>query len=282
MRADAGADFVLIGYAATFNTLSGDLGGFYEKLRQGCFTRSLREGADVRCLWNHSSNVIPLGRTKSGTLTLSEDSKGLRIRCQLDRNNTDHANVWSSISRGDTDQMSFAFTVPDGGQLWTEGPNPDNPAERCLFRTITDCNLLDVSPVVYPAYEHGTSVSARNGRRNAPDYGKRIAPAQSLVTFRKLAQISIRALAAKLRQGDPNGMSMEDFASMGGHLQRAHEAAELACSYSSDACDALADDSDDEMCSAVRSAHTALNEACDKFAAARLRHAAHTAKAPKK
>jgi HK97 family phage prohead protease len=278
LRADASAEFCIVGYATLFNNMSHDLGGFRETIKPGTFTRSIKEKADVKALFNHAPDNI-LGRTKSGTLTLSQDERGLRWRCQLDPNNTDHANLWSAVKRGDIDDCSFAFVVPDGGQQWREGVDPES-GKPCLIRTLTDVDLLDVSCVTYPAYPN-TSASAR-ARRSAPDYGKGIAPAQSIATFRKLTQIGIRTLAAKLRQADPNGMSMEDFASMGGHLQRAHEAAELACSYSSDACDALADDSDDEMYSAVRSAHEALNTACDRFATARLRHAAHTAKAPKK
>lgn len=280
LRADDKTEFCITGYAATYNSWSKNLGGFIERLMPGCFDRALSRGdLDCKCLFNHDPSRI-LGRTKSGTLAVTSDAKGLRFRCQLDRNNTDHANIWSSLRRGDINQCSFAFYV-DAGQSWAEGMDPDS-GEQCLLRTITSVDeLLDCSVVTSPAYNE-TSASARSKeRRSAPDYGGRTASAHSLATFRKLAQINVRALAAKLRQADPNGFSMEDFASLGGHLQGAHEAAELACSYANDALDMLGDDSDEEMCSAIRSAHGSLNEACDRFAAARLRHAAHTVKVAK-
>lgn len=275
LRADASAEFCIVAYAATYDSWSKNLGGFIERLKPGCFSRAMKS-SDTKCLFNHDASQI-LGRTKSGTLTLTDDAKGLRFRCQLDRNNSDHANLWSALKRGDIDECSFAFTVTDG-QSWAEGTDPES-GENCLLRTITSVDeLMDVSVVTYPAYNE-TSASARHEQRSAPDYGKRTVSAHSVAVFRKLSQINL----PKFRQADPHGMSMEDFASLGGHLQQAHEAAEYACRCSSDACDMLDDDdSDSEMCSAVRSAHEALNTACDRFAAARLRHAAHTAKAPKK
>lgn len=280
LRADASADFVITGYAATYNSWSKDLGGFMECLLPGCFDRALSDGEDVKALFNHNPSLI-LGRTKSGTLTVVSDSKGLKFRCQLDRNNTDHANIWSSLRRGDISECSFAFAV-SAGQSWAEGGVSPDTGESCLLRTIKSVDeLLDVSVVTYPAYNE-TSASARSKeKRSAPDYGSHGPSAHSVATFRKLAQINLRKLAAALRQADPNGVSMEDFASIGGHLQQAHESAELACRCAGDALDLLGDDSDEEMCSAVRSAHESLNTACDRFAAARLRHARHTAKAPK-
>ena len=67
----------IVGYAAVFNQLYVDLGPFREKIAPGAFKKTIQE-ADVRALWNHDPNFV-LGRTKSGTLKLQEDDKGLAI-----------------------------------------------------------------------------------------------------------------------------------------------------------------------------------------------------------
>lgn len=149
--ADADQPRTISGYAALFNTQSEDLGGYREIIAPGAFTECL--GDDVRCLFNHDANVV-LGRTKSGTLKLEQDDKGLRFTCILP--DTDAArSVAESMNRGDLDQCSFAFTVAKGGSVWSE--ENDTP-----IRTVVRCSgLFDVSVVTYPAYTE-TSASIRS------------------------------------------------------------------------------------------------------------------------
>ena len=67
----------IVGYAARYNRLSLDLGGFREEILPGAFDKILnrqRAKADVVALFNHDSNMV-LGRTASGTLELSSDDK---------------------------------------------------------------------------------------------------------------------------------------------------------------------------------------------------------------
>src|ERR1035437_2349433 len=140
---------VIEGYAAVFNQVF-DAGYFRETIKPGAFTRAIREKQDVRCLFN-DANVV-LGRTKNGTLTLSEDEEGLKYTCQVAPTQAAR-DVHAMIMRGDVDQCSFGFIVKTEDDRYNDDGSCD--------RDITDCDLLDVSPVVYPAYE-STSCEARN------------------------------------------------------------------------------------------------------------------------
>jgi len=144
-----GDEAILEGYASTFNSESHDLGGYTEFVKPGAFKRSLAEGADVRCLMNHNSDAI-LGRIRSGTLKVKEDSKGLWFRCSLPDTQIAR-DLHVSISRGDVSQCSFAFSVTKEGQSWAEEKNA--AGKWIIKRFLNDVDLADVSAVTYPAYE---------------------------------------------------------------------------------------------------------------------------------
>lgn len=129
----------LIGYAAVFDSPSEPL-PWIEYVRKGAFTKTLNDGADVRLLIDHEG--VPLARSKSGTLNLIEDEKGLRVEAELDPTNPDAARIMSAMRRGDISQMSFAFrTIKDS---WNQ--------ER-TSRELREVQLFDVSVVTFPAYE---------------------------------------------------------------------------------------------------------------------------------
>lgn len=124
------------GYAALYDQLSDDLGGYREKISPGAFARVL--DADVRALLNHDPNEV-LGRTKSGTLRLFDEPKGLRFELDLPDSPLGE-NMRAAIGRGDLDGASFRFQVDD--EAW----NGD-------VRTIkTVKELHDVTLATYPAY----------------------------------------------------------------------------------------------------------------------------------
>lgn len=141
----------IVGYAAVFNVLSDDLGGFREMIAPGAFADQVLR--DVRGLWQHSEMYV-LGRTVAGTMELAEDEVGLRYTI------TPPNAVWArdaleSIRRGDVSQSSFAFTVRPDGERWE---NTNAGVTRIVTRVE---RLFDVSPVTFPAYP-ATSVEARN------------------------------------------------------------------------------------------------------------------------
>lgn len=161
LRAEKGAngELYIRGYAATFNVESKDLGGFREVVAPGAFTRSLKEGGDVKALFNHDANHI-LGRKKNNTLEVAQDEKGLAWRCTLNPLSQAHRDLHAAVERGDIDECSFAFTAPKGGQVWAERSTGDGN-EPQIVRTLTDVNLFDVSVVTYPAYP-GTEAGTRS------------------------------------------------------------------------------------------------------------------------
>jgi len=142
----------ICGHAANFNSMSQDLGGFTERIAPGAFAKTILD-ADVRALWNHDANIV-LGRNKSGTLTLAEDSQGLYFEIDAPDIQLVRDMVIGPITRGDVSQCSFGFyTIAD---KW------ENIEGRAV-RTLLECELLDVSPVTYPAY-NSTDVAMRSAQ----------------------------------------------------------------------------------------------------------------------
>ena len=142
---------VIRGHAAVFGKLSDNLGGFRERIKPGAFAKSLKGKPDVRALFNHDPNFI-LGRTKSGTLRVTEDERGLAY--EVDPPDTQVArDLMESLKRGDVDQSSFGFYV-----ITDEWHKENGHMVRELVEV--DIHNGDVSPVTYPAYPQ-TSVSVR-------------------------------------------------------------------------------------------------------------------------
>ena len=131
----------LIGFIP-YNSFSEDLGGFREIIRPHAFDDCLASGADVRCLINHDG--LPLARSKSKTLELTTDAKGLTYRCKLPDTSTAR-DLKECLKRGDIDGSSFGFDVPQGGAvIRREGDK--------VIRELHKIDLADVSVVTYPAY----------------------------------------------------------------------------------------------------------------------------------
>lgn len=143
------------GYAAVYNSMSEDLGGFKEVIAPGAFTRAINAAnngsADIRMFLNHNSDIV-LGSTKARTLRLSEDDRGLIAEATLPDSVWGHP-VAEAVRRGDIRSMSFGFVVPKGGDSWAEGHK---------VRTLHTVRLHEVSPITgWPAYT-ATSASVRS------------------------------------------------------------------------------------------------------------------------
>jgi len=148
----------IIGYAAIFNKLSDDLGGFREKIDNGFFSDVLRD--DVRALFNHDDNMV-LGRTKNDTLKLEEDNKGLKVEI-IPPDTTYAKDVINLIERGDINSMSF--------QWITQKDEWDTTDLNKVIRTLVKAKeLWDVSPVTFPAYPQ-TKLGVRSAKQVYIDY----------------------------------------------------------------------------------------------------------------
>jgi uncharacterized protein len=145
------------GHAAVFDQRTNIGGWFYEIIERGAFDGT--DFDDVLFSTNHDLRKIPLARSRrnnvNSTLQLSIDEKGLQIKANLDtENNTDAKSLYSSISRGDMDGMSFIFWVKD--EKW-EDLDSDMPTRR--IQKIK--RVIEVSAVTFPAYT-GTDIHARD------------------------------------------------------------------------------------------------------------------------
>lgn len=156
IRADAESRRVE-GYAAVFGSESENLGWFTEEIAPGAFDDVMTD--DVRALYNHDENLI-LARTRSGTLELSLDGKGLRYAFEAP-NTTAGNDLLESIKRGDINQSSFGFRVKE--DKWENKEMEENGNKMTKTkRTIVKLErLYDVSPVTFPAYPD-TEVARRS------------------------------------------------------------------------------------------------------------------------
>ena len=157
VRETEDGETVLRGHAAVFNRLSQDLGGFRERVLPGAFARTLKENPDVRAFISHDPARV-VGRTKSGTLTLREDDKGLAVRMVLP-DTTDGRDLAALVQRGDVDQMSFGFRVQRENWLLAERAKDDDYDGD--IRELVDVDLFEVSAVAMPAYDE-TDLAVRD------------------------------------------------------------------------------------------------------------------------
>ena len=148
--ATEGDGMTFVGYGAVFNSDSEPL-PFTERIAPGAFSRSLRSRNEIKMFVNHDTTQV-LASKRAGTLRLSEDSHGLRVEADLP-DTTAGRDMAFLIKRGDVADMSFGFSVPRGGDSWS-----DDGATREL----REVRLHEVSIVTgFPAYA-ATTASVRS------------------------------------------------------------------------------------------------------------------------
>lgn len=134
---------ILRSYASLFNvpyTIGGGAHKYTERVAAGAFTQSLQGNPDVVFRTEHSN--MPLARTKSGTLRVGQDDKGLWYEAKLDRNDPDVISLVPKIRSGNMNESSFAFRCLDDSWDSTR-------TERTLHQL--DIHRGDVSIVTFGA-----------------------------------------------------------------------------------------------------------------------------------
>jgi len=150
----------LTGYAATFGVET-RIADFSETIKPGAFSASLASNADVLALADHDASKV-LARTKSGTLRLAEDTRGLKFELDIPDTSAGR-DILALAQRGDLGGCSFGFTVPEGGDHWS--------GDRRELRNVVLHEISIVS--AHPAYPQ-TSVQARS-RKERTTADRRIA-----------------------------------------------------------------------------------------------------------
>lgn len=132
------------GYAVVFNRYSQNLGGFVEQIAPDAFDDSLNDDDQIAS-FNHDYAQL-LGRRSAETLVLTKDSLGIRYDIPFDPDDPDHVRVGRKIARGDLRGSSFSmYVAPDGEAL-------DYTDEGTLLVTVQRASIVEVAPVVWPAY----------------------------------------------------------------------------------------------------------------------------------
>jgi HK97 family phage prohead protease len=181
----------VVGHAAVFDQMTNICGWFNEVIERGAFDEA--DLTDVLFFVNHDLQKIPLARSRrnngNSTMLLSIDQIGLLVDADVDtENNTEARSLYSSISRGDMDGMSFMFRIKE--DKW-ENLDTDMPTRRIL----KIAKVFEVSAVNMPAYV-GTDISARDqaaldSARQALERAKELESSRSEVELLK-AKIKLK------------------------------------------------------------------------------------------
>ena len=187
------------GYAAVFNSDSEPL-PFIERIMPGAFKRSLKARNEVKLFKNHNMDEV-LASTRSKTLRLSEDSKGLLAEATLP-DTTAGRDLAVLMKRGDVHAMSFGFSVPNRGDSWSDDG---------MTRQLKEIRLHEVSIVTgFPAYE-ATTASVRSldilATRTNVDVDALADALTKLESGEKLPNIQadlLQEVVTKLRENTPS------------------------------------------------------------------------------
>ena len=142
--------FTLEGYAAVFDspTRISNLreGDFTEVIKPGAFARAVRANPKPQMQFDHGNDPAIGGNPVGVINSMREDDRGLFVSAEmLDTWQAEPVRV--AVGKGAITGMSFRFTVPEGGDTWSDDRET---------RTISDVDVHELGPVVWPAYTDTT------------------------------------------------------------------------------------------------------------------------------
>lgn len=143
------AGYIVEGYASTFDPYVMYEDGehkYFERIDPHAFDEA--DMSDVIMQYDHTGRVY--ARQSNGTLQLSTDGHGLKVRADLSRTEGSRQ-LYEDIASGMITQMSFAFTVAEDEY--------DKQSRTRVVKRVK--RLYDVSAVSIPA-NPGTEISARS------------------------------------------------------------------------------------------------------------------------
>lgn len=129
---------------------------FREVIHPGAFTKSLAESPDIVLRYEHNEQQLPLGRTKAGTLRLSEETRMVRAQADLPDNEWGRP-VRDAVRRGDIGGVSFRMgKVIDSWKQDTLADGYTGPV-----RHLHEIQLRrEVSLVTFPGYDAPATIRA--------------------------------------------------------------------------------------------------------------------------
>jgi HK97 family phage prohead protease len=146
---------VIDGVAAVYNQEATIGTWFRETILPGAFTEVLSKNPDVIAANNHDWTQV-LGRTTNGTLRLTDAPDGLHYSIDINPDDQEAMNLYAKVKRGDIKKSSFSFDVKE--DRWLQ---PEDKNILPLRTIVTYSELVDVSPVTFPAYDQ-TSAAVRS------------------------------------------------------------------------------------------------------------------------
>lgn len=149
-RSSDGGEKVIEGYFVVFNQATRLYEGVYEEVMRTAVEETVKND-DIRCLLNHDTSVV-LGRTSSGTASLSVDDHGIYGRIKINPNDQQANDAYARVERGDISGCSYMYEPTNEERQVL----PDGSIKYIL----REAKIYEVSIVTFPAYPT-TQIQAR-------------------------------------------------------------------------------------------------------------------------